>query len=151
MQDIGSQRRVHISTDDLPEKMRLALWREHLDGMASSADAAFVASPPLPEPLAAPAHQGMLALLRHDEETPRGDDALLACDAVQGIARLCERADENLRRLCRGELLCGHLLPYLSFGEGASCGVDVDREHGYLDPLQSRIEQRPAPHPGKYI
>jgi len=142
---------VSVLNAGFARSLRLALWREHLDCMASSADAAFVASPPLPEPLAAPAHQGMLALLRHDEETPRGDDALLAGDAVQGIACLCERADENLRRLCRGELLRGHLLPYLPFGEGASCGVDVDREHGYLDPLQSRIEQRPAPHPGKYI
>jgi phosphatidylserine/phosphatidylglycerophosphate/cardiolipin synthase-like enzyme len=130
--------------------LRLALWREHLDGTAGSTDVAFAASPPLSEPLAAPTHQGMLALLRHDQETPRDEDALLAGDAVQGMAYLCERADDNLRRLCRGELLRGHLLPYLPFGEGAACGVDVDSERGYLDPLQSRIEQRPVPHPGRY-
>src|SRR5260221_343655 len=92
---------VSVLNAGFARSLRLALWREHLDGMASSADAAFVASPPLPEPLAAPAHQGMLALLRHDEETPRGDDVLLAGDAVQGIARLCERTDENRRRLSR--------------------------------------------------
>jgi phosphatidylserine/phosphatidylglycerophosphate/cardiolipin synthase-like enzyme len=72
-------------------------------------------------------------------------------DPATGMDALARLADENLQRLRQGELLAGHLLPYLRATEGPALGLQVERHRGLLDPLRKVREGVVVPHYNRYI
>ncbi|HEX9069384.1 MAG TPA: phospholipase D family protein [Ktedonobacterales bacterium] len=68
-------------------------------------------------------------------------------DPAMGAALLWRRARENAGKIAAKQHLHGHLLPYLTHHEAAERGVDVSREHGWLDSLNPAR----AHHAEKYL
>lgn len=86
--------------------------------------------------------------------TPSAETTALAnslADPEAGMDALARIADENLQRLRQGELLAGHLLPYLRAAEGSALGLQIERHRGLLDPLREVREGVVVPHVNRYI
>ncbi len=151
---------VAVLDDDFARGLRLALWAEHL-GLQRHEETGWPAPAtlPLPAPLASPEAAGLYHLLQTTQagntapdraSDPPRDDLTALEDPVAGLALLHRHANDNLDRLCRGEPLVGHLLPYLGHDERAPGDLTVDKECGFLDPLRETREHITVRHPGKY-
>ncbi|HEV8193656.1 MAG TPA: phosphatidylserine/phosphatidylglycerophosphate/cardiolipin synthase family protein, partial [Ktedonobacterales bacterium] len=72
-------------------------------------------------------------------------------DPLGGLAQMRECAARNLEHVRAGQLLEGHLLPYIPAHEAQRFGARIDPEHGWLDTLPSGVGAMPPEHAGRYI
>jgi phosphatidylserine/phosphatidylglycerophosphate/cardiolipin synthase-like enzyme len=72
-------------------------------------------------------------------------------DPLSGLAQMHDCAARNLEHVRSGQLLEGHLLPYISAHEAQQFGVQIDPEHGWLDALPGGVGALPPEHAGRYI
>ncbi len=150
---------VAVLDGDFARGLRRELWSEHL-GLLRDARTGWPspAGLPLPRPLVAPGHKGLLALtqavtLERPPQTRAGGENVTSDleDGVAGIQELARRAEANIQRLCRGEELEGQLLPYLLRGEEKAYGLMVHPDSGYLDPMHGERTGTEVIHTGQYI
>ncbi len=72
-------------------------------------------------------------------------------EPLRGLAQMRDSAARNLERVRAGQLLEGHLLPYIPVHEAERFGVRIDPEHGWLDALPGGVGAHTPEHAGRYI
>ena len=66
-------------------------------------------------------------------------------DGLRAVAR------ENQEHVVHRQPLNGHILPYLTEGDGKQLGLPVHREHGWLDNLPGSVGALPDKYAGRYL
>ncbi|MBX5451228.1 phospholipase D-like domain-containing protein [Thermogemmatispora sp.] len=120
---------MNVATLDseLARGLRLLLWGEHL-GLVPDEDMLTLLRYLGQQPLH-PARQARARDLLSELERRLGED-------VRGALLLAKEAQENLERYRNGELLVGHLLPYLTVAEAREQGLTCDEAHGWIEQEQ---------------
>lgn len=72
-------------------------------------------------------------------------------DPRAGLTTMRASAIANLARVRRGEVLVGHLLPYVATEEAGQLGLTFSPEHGWLDYLETGAGALPAHYAHRYL
>lgn len=117
---------MNVATFDshLAQGLRLMLWGEHL-GLIHDDDLLILSHFLGGQPL-------------HPQKRARAEQVLpylqqLLGNPEDGLRLMRERAQENLQHFKAGELLVGHLLPYLTAQEATRYGLNFREEHGWIE------------------
>jgi phosphatidylserine/phosphatidylglycerophosphate/cardiolipin synthase-like enzyme len=70
---------------------------------------------------------------------------------VAALVELQQLAEANRERVRARHPLVGHLLPYLTAGDGERLALPVHPEHGWLDNLEGGVGPLAVQHAGRYV